>query len=110
MNFTGILAGAATFLIIGISHPLVIKLEYEFGRKGWVFLAIAGTIFLVLSLFAKGFALSTIFGACAFSFYWGVYEMFEQEKRVIRGWFPENPKRHAYYEARRKALGMKSLD
>jgi hypothetical protein len=29
--------------------------------------------------------------------------MFLQEKRVLRGWFPENPKRHDYYEALRKA-------
>jgi len=101
MNFTGILAGAATFLIIGISHPLVVKLEYTYGKKGWIILAIAGVIFLALSLFAEGFALSTIFGACAFSLFWGVYEMFEQEKRVLRGWFPENPKRHEYYQARR---------
>ncbi len=28
--------------------------------------------------------------------------MFQQERRVLRGWFPENPKRHAYYEALRK--------
>jgi len=57
---------------------------------------------------SKGFALSTIFGACAFSFYWGVYEMFEQEKRVLKGWFPENPKRHDYYEAKRIAQGYKN--
>ena len=24
---------------------------------------------------------------------------------VLRGWFPENPKRHEYYERRRKELG-----
>jgi hypothetical protein len=30
--------------------------------------------------------------------------MFLQEKRVLRGWFPENPARHAYYELRRKEM------
>jgi hypothetical protein len=29
----------------------------------------------------------------------------QQEMRVLRGWFPENPKRHEYYERRRKELG-----
>ena len=30
-NLTGIVIGVATFLIIGIFHPLVIKGEYWFG-------------------------------------------------------------------------------
>lgn len=40
----------------------------------------------------------------AFSCLWGIHEMFLQEKRVLRGWFPENPARHEYYEARRKEM------
>lgn len=35
MNFTGIIIGAAVFLSIGICHPITIKLEYYFGRKGY---------------------------------------------------------------------------
>ena len=31
MNFTGLLVGLATFLIIGLFHPLVIKAEYYIG-------------------------------------------------------------------------------
>ena len=34
-------------------------------------------------------------------YHWGIHEMFLQEKRVLRGWFPENPGRHDYYAARR---------
>ncbi len=34
-------------------------------------------------------------------YHWGIHEMFLQEKRVLRGWFPENPRRHDYYAARR---------
>ena len=33
MNYTGIIIGAAVFLIIGICHPIVIKLEYHLGRN-----------------------------------------------------------------------------
>lgn len=32
-------------------------------------------------------------GGFAFCCFWGIHEMFLQEKRVLRGWFPENPKR-----------------
>ena len=31
MNFTGLLVGLSTFLIIGLFHPLVIKAEYYIG-------------------------------------------------------------------------------
>ncbi|MDE5646381.1 MAG: DUF4491 family protein, partial [Muribaculaceae bacterium] len=38
-NLTGLSIGVATFLIIGLFHPLVIKGEYYFGvRCWWVFL------------------------------------------------------------------------
>ena len=33
--------------------------------------------------------------------------MFLQEKRVLRGWFPENPKRHDYYEMMRTKMQNK---
>ncbi|MBQ9963354.1 MAG: DUF4491 family protein, partial [Alistipes sp.] len=33
MNFTGIIIGVATFLIIGLFHPIVIKAEYYIGTR-----------------------------------------------------------------------------
>lgn len=102
MNFDGILVGAAVFLIIGICHPIVIKLEYYYGKKSWWVMALAGVIFSVASLFVAGTVPSTILGAAAFSCFWGIQEIIAQERRVLRGWFPENPKRHDYYEAKRK--------
>ena len=35
MNITGIIIGLATFLTIGLFHPIVIKAEYYFGRRCW---------------------------------------------------------------------------
>ena len=38
-NLTGLVIGIATFLIIGLFHPLVVKGEYYLGvRCWWVFL------------------------------------------------------------------------
>ncbi|MGM9737415.1 MAG: DUF4491 family protein [Candidatus Cryptobacteroides sp.] len=102
MNFNGIIVGAATFLIIGICHPLVIKAEYYIGRKSWWGFLIIGIALAVLSLALEDSTLSTIAGAGAFSFFWGIGEIFSQEKRVLKGWFPENPARHDYYEKLRK--------
>lgn len=102
MNFTGILIGAATFAAIGMGHPLVIKAEYYIGRKSWWLFLLAGIVCSVLSLFIESIVISTIVGAFAFSFFWGILEVFEQEKRVLKGWFPENPRRKAYYDKLRK--------
>ena len=105
MNFNGIIVGAAVFLIIGICHPIVIKMEYHWGKKSWWVLLVAGLAFVAASLFVWDAVGSTILGAAAFSCFWGIHEIFTQEMRVIRGWFQENPKRHNYYERRRKELG-----
>ena len=58
MNFSGLLVGLATFLIIGLFHPIVIKSEYHFGvRCWWVFLlvgiALLGTRISGVSIFSK---------------------------------------------------------
>ena len=37
-----------------------------------------------------------------FSSFWAIVELFEQENRVLKGWFPENPDRHDYYEMKRQ--------
>lgn len=104
MNLNGIIVGAAVFLIIGICHPIVIKMEYCWGKRSWWVLAMAGVICSAWSLFVESLVLSTILGAAAFSCFWGIHEVISQEKRVLRGWFPENPKRHDYYEQRRKEM------
>ena len=93
MNFSGIIVGLATFLIIGIFHPIVIKAEYHFGKGCWWTFAIAGVVFGVLSLFIDSMNWATITGVTAFSCFWSIHELIEQEKRVERGWFPANPKK-----------------
>ena len=106
MNLNGVIVGAAVFLIIGICHPIVIKMEYYWGKQSWWVLALAGLIFALASLFFTPPVWSTILGAAAFSCFWGIHEIIAQEKRVLKGWFPENPKRSEYYARQRKLLGL----
>ena len=106
MNLNGIIVGAAVFLIIGICHPIVIKMEYYWGKQSWWVLALAGLIFALASLFFTQPVWSTILGAAAFSCFWGIHEIIAQEKRVLKGWFPENPKRSEYYARKRKQMGL----
>ena len=93
MHFNGLLIGVSTFLIIGMFHPLVIKMEYHWGTKYWWTWLLAGVIALSCSLFIADVTISAILGAFAFSAFWGIGELFHQEKRVQKGWFPRNPKR-----------------
>ena len=90
MNFTGIIVGFCTFLMIGLCHPLVIKAEYHLGKGCWWLFLLAGLGFAAVSLLSEGYVWSTIAGVAAFSAFWSIVELFEQEKRVRKGWFPEN--------------------
>ncbi len=91
MYFTGIIIGLATFLIIGLFHPIVIKAEYYLGTKCWWAFLLAGILFCGLSLIVANVILSTVFGVTAFSSFWSILELFEQKERVRKGWFPEGP-------------------
>lgn len=94
LNFGGLLIGIATFLIIGLFHPVVVKAEYFFGTTiWWIFLAL-GLIGTAISLVVSNMVISTLLGVFAFSCFWTIKELFEQEKRVEKGWFPKNPKRN----------------
>jgi hypothetical protein len=37
--------------------------------------------------------ISILLGVVAFSSFWSIGEVFQQKKRVEKGWFPENPKK-----------------
>jgi hypothetical protein len=91
MNFTGIIVGLATFLIIGLFHPIVIKAEYYLGTKCWWVFLVAGIVFCIMSIVVENLIASTILGVTAFSSFWSIGELFEQKQRVKKGWFPEGP-------------------
>ena len=93
LHFTGIIIAACTFLIIGLCHPLVIKTEYYTGTRYWWVYLIIGIICIGLAFTVENVILSSILGVTGASFLWGIGELFEQKKRVERGWFPRNPKR-----------------
>lgn len=92
MNFQAIVVGLASLAIIGIFHPIVIKAEYYFSARCWWVFLVAGLGFLVAALFTHGI-LSYILALIGTAFLWCIVELFHQEKRVERGWFPKNPKR-----------------
>ena len=79
MYFTGIIIAVCTFLTIGIWHPIVITC-------------------IIAALFIENAIVSAVVGVFGASALWGIGELFAQRKRVLKGWFPKNPKRLADYE------------
>lgn len=93
MNYTGIVIGVLTFIIIGIFHPLVVKGEYYFGVKCWWVFALMGIVSICLSLYIDDVVLSSLAAVWGASSFWSIGELFEQRKRVEKGWFPKNENR-----------------
>ena len=92
MNFEGILTALLSLVTIGAFHPIVIKAEYHLSKNIWPAFILAGVSLCALSTLTRGIvsvALALVGAACL----WSTRELFEQEKRVERGWFPRNPKR-----------------
>ena len=90
MSLTGIVIGAATFLTIGIFHPLVIKAEYHLGVGSWWGFLLVGLGCIAGSLFTAS-VWSILLGVVGFSSLWSILELFKQRQRVNKGWFPEGP-------------------
>lgn len=93
MQTTGIIIGLAAFLSIGVFHPIVIWTEYYFSKRVWPVFLVLGSGFLILSALTDSLILASVLGIWGFSCWWSIKELFEQEQRVARGWFPANPRR-----------------
>ena len=97
MNFTGLIIAVTTFLVIGLFHPIVIKSEYHFGTRCWWVFALAGIVFIAVSLAVRNDILSPVLGVVGCSCLWSILELLQQRERVRKGWFPMNPKRKGDY-------------
>ena len=98
-DLAGLFIGISTFLIIGVFHPIVIKSEYYWGTRCWWFFLLLGIAGIILSLHVEQVVYSSLLGVFSFSSFWTILELFDQRKRVVKGWFPMNPKRKAEYQA-----------
>lgn len=90
IELTGIIIGAATFLVIGLFHPLVVKAEYLTGARCWWVFLVVGLGCLAGSLFTAG-VWSILLGVVGFCSLWSIHEVLKQRERVEKGWFPKGP-------------------
>ncbi len=87
-HLAGLFIGICTFLIIGLFHPVVVKAEYYWGTKCWWIFLILGMAGVAASLSVDNVILSSLLGVFAFSSFWTIKEVFEQEDRVKKAGSP----------------------
>jgi hypothetical protein len=92
-HLAGLFIGICTFLIIGLFHPVVIKAEYYWGTRCWWLFLLLGIGGIIASFSVDSIVWASLWGVFAFSSFWTIKEIFDQEKRVKKGWFPKNPRR-----------------
>ncbi len=98
LHFTGLVLAVGTFLIIGLFHPIVIKVEYYFGTRLWWVFLVVGIGFIAAAMLVANVMVSALLGVVGASCLWSIGEILEQRQRVKKGWFPMNPKRKEEYE------------
>jgi len=90
---SGVVIGIISLIITGVFHPIVIKLEYYYGKKSWKLLFAIGILCVGISLFSSTH-ISIFTGVLAFSLFWSCIELFKQHKRVLLGRAKKNPNRN----------------
>lgn len=91
MNYHGLLAGIALWVIIWATRYACIRGEYHFGQAFRYVFLVMGLLGLFAALFVNNLLLSAIFAIFGFTNLWGIHEVIEQEERVRKGWFPRKP-------------------
>lgn len=92
-NLLGLAIGAATFAVIGVFHPLVIKGYYYIGMPVRRLFLCAGLLAVAAALAVTDIFWQSLLGVTAFSCFWAILEVGQQRERVRKGWFPDNPAR-----------------
>ncbi len=93
MNLSGLLAGLATLLIIGLGFPIVIHGERLLGYLWWPYFILVGLLILGVSLFVSSALVSIPVAVLGATLIWGSTELKEQAVRADLGWYPKNAKK-----------------
>ena len=94
MNSIGVLAALTTILSIWFGHVMVRKLDARLSKviPAILMSIMLGLVFIFSSLLLENNSISAIFGIIGITFLWDAFEFKRQQKRVIKGHAPANPK------------------
>ncbi len=82
MQYAGVVLGVYTFVMIGVLHYAVVKIERVIGAQVWPLFILLGFFFGAWSLFTENILNSTLLGVSAFLFAWSGPELKKQRERV----------------------------
>jgi len=82
MQFAGIIVGIFTFIMIGVLHFAVVKIERVIGSHIWPCFVILGLVFGVVSVIVSDVLASALMGVSGFLFAWSGPELRKQRERV----------------------------
>jgi divalent metal cation (Fe/Co/Zn/Cd) transporter len=103
MQFAGVWMAVATFLGIWWGHVGVRWLEARSSRvePPAVLLILAGLGLNIFALFSASLTVAGVSSIIGITLLWDAFELFRQQKRVLKGHAPANPNnpRHAAYLA-----------
>ncbi len=94
MNSIGVLAAITTMLSIWFGHVMVRNLEYKLQKilPAMLLCILLGMLFLLGAILLENNTLSAVSGIIGITFLWDALEFKRQQKRVIKGHAPANPK------------------
>ena len=70
LYYTGVIIAVSTFLIIGLFHPIVIKVEYHTGTRFWWVFLVAGIISVGAAFLVANVLYSALLGVLGASASW----------------------------------------
>ena len=82
MQYTGIIVGVYTFIMIGFLHFAVVKIERVIGSLIWPWFVLLGLVFGVASVMVSDVLASALLGVSGFLLAWSGPELKKQRERV----------------------------
>ncbi len=82
MQYTGLILGLVTFVMIGFLHVAVVKIERLWGSQLWPGFIVLGLLLGAASLFVDDILVSALLGVNGFLFAWSGPELKKQKERV----------------------------
>ena len=84
MQFAGLIIGVVTFIMIGVLHVAVVKIEQKWGSQSWILFVILGLLLGASSLFVDDVLVSALLGVNGFLLAWSGPELKKQRERALR--------------------------
>ena len=112
MNTLGLVAAVTAFMSIWIGHVMVRKIE-SISQTIWLPMIIFTTLGLITeycSLITDNLSLKTALGIIGIILLWDSFEIYRQQKRIIKGHAPANPNNPRHEKILKEYSSATTLD